>query len=99
MLLRFANTTATVFLQLKSMFVTAYPVEHVVMMTRDDGPAVVLGEHADHRTIIVVFCISYSFLLALAQGMSSSSLLTLFLGSLTQRRVPTRPHGWTEDER
>ncbi|KAF3032029.1 hypothetical protein E8E12_002261 [Didymella heteroderae] len=62
------SSTAMVFLQLNNMFVAAYPVEKVVNMARDDAPAVTLGEHADHRTIIVVLCMCYAFLLALAQG-------------------------------
>lgn len=94
-----ATTTAMAPLQLNSMLVAAYPVEKAVNIVRDDAPAVVLGEHANHRTIVVVFCMSYAFLLALAQGMSSPSLLVLFAESLTQHGLSTRPHGWTEDER
>ena len=78
-----AINTAMVFLQLNNMFVAAYPVEKVVNMARDDAPAVTLGEHADHRTIIVVLCMCYAFLLALAQGMLFSSRLALILESLT----------------
>ena len=62
-----ANTPAMALLQFSSMFAAAYPVEKVVNIVRDDTPAVVLGEHANHRTIVVVFCMSYAFLLALAQ--------------------------------
>jgi hypothetical protein len=88
-----------VLLQLSSMFVAAYPVEKVVNTARDDASAVVLGEHANHRTIVVVFCMCYAFLLALAQGMTSQSSSSLALESLTQHRVSSRPHVRTEDER
>jgi uncharacterized membrane protein len=63
-----ATNTAMALLQFSNMFVAAHPVEKVVHVTRDDAPVVVLGEHASHRTIVVVFCMSYAFLLALAQG-------------------------------
>ena len=48
--------------------VNAYPVQNLTNLARNDMPPIVLGEHANHRTIVVVFCMSYAFLLALAQG-------------------------------
>lgn len=63
-----ATTTTMALLQLSGVFVAAYPVEKVVNVARGDAP-VILGEHANHRTIVVVFCMCYAFLLALAQGM------------------------------
>jgi hypothetical protein len=62
-------------LQSSSFFVAAHPVGNVVQVSRDEAPSVVLGEHASHRTIVVVFCISYAFLLALTQGEQLSSIV------------------------
>ncbi|KAJ4982938.1 hypothetical protein SVAN01_11570 [Stagonosporopsis vannaccii] len=58
----------TAFLQLNALFVSAYPVTDVPHIPRDDTPPAVLGEHANNRTIVVVFCMTFSFLLAFAQG-------------------------------
>ncbi len=55
-------------LQFKILFASAYPVNEVARVGRHDATPIVLGEHADHRTIVVVFCMTYAFLLALAQG-------------------------------
>jgi hypothetical protein len=78
MLRIYATTTAMALLQFSSMFVAAYPVDKVLNVARDDAPTVALGEHANHRTIVVVFCMCYAFLLALAQGMISTSLSRWF---------------------
>jgi hypothetical protein len=56
MLRIYATTTAMALLQFSSMFVAAYPVDKVLNVARDDAPTVALGEHANHRTIVVVFC-------------------------------------------
>lgn len=84
MLCIYATDTAIELLQLSGMFVAAYPVEKVMNIARDDAPAMVLGENVDHRTSVVVLCVCYAFLLALAQGLSSPSPLELDVGSLTQ---------------
>jgi len=56
------------FLQFNALFVSAYPATDLSHIPRDDTPPVVLGEHAGNRTMVVVFCMTFSFLLAFAQG-------------------------------
>lgn len=85
-------------LQFSSMFAAAHPVEKVANAPRNDVPAVVLGEHPSHRTIVVVFCMSYAFLLALAQGKLCLLSLTSVLELLTPYRLSSWPNGWTENK-
>jgi hypothetical protein len=53
------------FLQFVPLLVAAYPTTRV---TRRDAPTVSMDEPSGRRTLIVIFCIAYGFLLALAQG-------------------------------
>lgn len=67
------------FLQLNLWFVDAHAIGKVAHTIRDEPPPAALGEHPDNRTVVVIFCMSYAFLLALAQGKSTSSFKCLYL--------------------
>lgn len=74
---------ATAMLQFSSVLVAAYPVQDTKVMTRNDAQPVNLDEAPGRRTIIVVFCIGYVFLLALAQGNRAMVLVFDVLARLT----------------
>lgn len=61
-----AYSTAMALLQLS--LVAAYPIREMACLAQGDASPVGLGGYANHWTIVVVFCMSYAFLLALAQG-------------------------------
>ena len=94
-MLGISATKTAMALLFSNAFAAAYPVDGIIKVARDDTPAVVLGEHASHRTIVVVFCMSYAFVLALAQGKLPSGL-TLVLQSLIPYRLSSWPIGWTQ---
>jgi hypothetical protein len=59
-----------VVLQVGLPHVNAVPMKTDPIIIDGDNRVVFLAEHPDHRTITVVLCIFYAFLLALAQGQS-----------------------------
>jgi hypothetical protein len=48
--------------------VYAAPIQNDPIIIGDDDSIVYLAEHPAHRIAAIVLCISYAFLLALAQG-------------------------------
>jgi hypothetical protein len=56
------------FLQSVPLLVVAYPTQDFTRVARRDTPTISLDEPSGRRTLIVIFCIAYGFLLALAQG-------------------------------
>ena len=55
-------------LQFLPLMVVAYPTQDLTRMARRDTPTISMDEPSSRRTLIVIFCIAYGFLLALAQG-------------------------------
>ena len=55
-------------LQSVPLLVAAYPMQNFTRMARRDTPTISMDEPSSRRTLIVIFCIAYGFLLALAQG-------------------------------
>lgn len=95
------HKTTMAFLQASSLLVAAYPVHDSAHIARSEAQPVSLDEAPGRRTIIVVFCIGYVFLLALAQGMIFLSVpfRSLYrLGLLTYRRLSCRSHGWSKNQ-
>lgn len=57
----FARKAVTIFCSRDGSVVAAHPVKDITSSrTRDKAPAVVPGEHAYHRTIVVVFCMTFA---------------------------------------
>ncbi|KAH6643037.1 hypothetical protein C7974DRAFT_386649 [Boeremia exigua] len=57
-----------IFLQFNNFLVSAHPLDQALYAPRDQPPSVQFGEHVQGRTTVVVFCLIYAILLALAQG-------------------------------
>ena len=55
-------------LQSVPLLVAAYHMQNFTRMARRDTPTISMDEPSSRRTLIVIFCIAYGFLLALAQG-------------------------------
>jgi hypothetical protein len=56
------------FLQSVPLQVVAHPTQDFMRVARRDTPTISMDEPSGRRTLIIIFCIAYGFLLALAQG-------------------------------
>ena len=79
------------FLQYAALLVAAYPTQDFTHMARRDMPTVSMDEKSSRRTLVVVLCIAYGFLLALAQG--KLALLVLQTCVANTLRLSCRSHG------
>lgn len=81
-------------LQFSSVLVAAHPVHDNGHMTRGDAQPVSLDEAPNRRTIVIVFCIGYVLLIALAQGTRFASLAFVVLAWFTDTSKATAQVAW-----